>query len=170
MNDDTRSRKALLDEIDALRRENLELKQQLETTDSNENQDSGNTLKDKKTILIVDDNEDTRLIVGDMVVDLGYAPIEAATPSDAIDRVAKAPDAIDLIISDIVMPDEDGPDMIDQILELKPDIKVIFMSGYAEDEIVHDAVYKIQDSKAAFIKKPFSKEELSSLLQETINK
>ena len=169
MTDHTKSKAELIRELNALRSENQRLKQHLAESEIPASQVMAKDMDDSKTILIVDDNEHTRLIVGDMVTGQGYAVVEAATPEDAIERISAAPDTIDLILSDIVMPGEDGPDMVDQIMKINPGIKVIFMSGYAEEEIVHDAVYKIQDSNAAFIKKPFSPEQLESLLRKTMN-
>jgi len=163
MTDDTRSRQELLDELNALRRENEKLKQAFSETEQSISKGSAPP-PGSETILIVDDNEHTRSIVADMVEELGYSPLVAATSGDAIDWFMNTEKKIDLIISDIVMPEGDGPDMIAKILKIKPDIKVIFMSGYAEDEIVHDSVYKIQGSSAAFMKKPFTLAELKSLL------
>ncbi|MDD9303744.1 MAG: response regulator [Desulfobacter sp.] len=169
MTDDTKSRQALIDEINALSAENKRLKQALSC--SQPDLKSGQKAKSVqgKTILIVDDNEHTRTLVADMVMELGYDGVEAATPDDAISFFSSAQDKIDLIISDIVMPGGDGPAMVNKILKIKPDIKVIFMSGYAEDEIVHDAVYQIQDSCTAFIKKPFTLTDLEALIGEQIN-
>ncbi len=164
MTDDIRSRQELVDEINALRRENETLKQTLSEKEQDKSAVSEITPYRNQTVLIVDDNENTRSIVADMVKDLGYSALTAATSGEAIDWFMNTKQRIDLILSDIVMPEGDGPDMIDKILKIKPDIKVIFMSGYAEDEIVHDSVYKIQGSSAAFMKKPFSLAELKSLL------
>lgn len=112
----------------------------------------------------MDDNENTRAIVTDMVDELGYTSLSAATAKEARDCFKTRGEQISLVLSDIVMPGEDGPDMIKEILVLNPEIKVIFMSGYAEDEIVHDSVYKIQDTAAAFVKKPFTLDELKSMI------
>lgn len=167
MTDDTRSRQELVDELNALRRENEILKQTVSTRPEDAKTDSKKDIS--QTILVVDDNEDTRALVTSMVKTLGYAALAAASASEAIDRFIKSGQKIDLIISDIVMPEEDGPGMIDHILKIRPNIKVIFMSGYEEDEIIHDSVYKIRDSSAAFMKKPFSLSELKSLLVKQMN-
>lgn len=160
MTDDLRSKQELVEELKALNRENQRLKQAVAVQ----------TEKDlSKTILVVDDNGETRSIVSTMVEELGYTALTAASAQDAIDRFIKPGLKVDLILSDIVMPEEDGPDMMDQILKIRPDIKVIFMSGYAEDEIVHDSVYKIQDSSAPFMQKPFSLAKLKSLLLGQMN-
>lgn len=164
MTDDTRSRQELVDELNALRRENEKLKQTILKMQQGISSVPEIPPRLDQTVLIVDDNENTRSIVADMVEELGYSSLAAATPDDAFHWFRNSEKKIDLVISDIVMPEGDGPDMIDRILKIRPDIKVIFMSGYAEDEIVHDAVYKIQDSSAAFMKKPFTLAELKSLL------
>jgi len=164
MTDITKSRQELVDEINALRRENKKLKQIISEKEQGRSPIPETGSFRDQTVLIVDDNENTRSIVADMVEELGYTTLAAGTSGDAIDWFMNTEKKIDLIISDIVMPEGDGPDMIDKVLKIKPDTKVIFMSGYAEDEIVHDAVYKIQDSSAAFMKKPFTMAELKSLL------
>lgn len=149
MKDEHKSKEDLIAELESLRRENKQLRDD----------------QTKKTILIVDDNDDTREIVTAIVEDLGYKTIEEADPQQAVNRFSLDPSAIDLVISDIVMPNGGGPEMIDTMVKIKPDIKVIFMSGYAEDEIVHDAVFKIQHSCAVFIKKPFTISEISPLIK-----
>ncbi len=175
MNDYNKSKEELVRELEALRRENQQLKQSTTEPEAEPapNGPSPNepspSPPSEKTILVVDDNDNTRELVADMMDELGYETIEAATAGDAVAIFSKDPDRIDLVISDIVMPEEDGPEMIEHILAIRKDIKVIFMSGYTEDEIVHDSVYRIQDTCAAFIKKPFSLEEIKSLIRDQID-
>ncbi len=157
MKDEHKSKESLIAELESLRRENKQLK----GTESDPQ-------RTEKTILIVDDHEDTRETVTAIVTELGYSTVEEADPQKAVKRFSINPSAIDLVISDIVMPNGGGPEMIDTMAKIKPDIKVIFMSGYAEDEIVHDAVFKIQHSRAVFIKKPFSLTEISPLIKKQI--
>jgi two-component system cell cycle sensor histidine kinase/response regulator CckA len=123
----------------------------------------------KKNVLIVDDNEDTRTFVAAMVKILGCNAIEADSPQQAVEIFTTQKQPIDLVLSDIVMPDGGGLEMVNKIRTLTPDIKVIFMSGYAEDEIVHDQVFEIQKSDAKFIKKPFTVEEIGSLLRQQLD-
>lgn len=155
MSDENKSREELIAELEALRRENQELK-------------SGGQTSRKQTILVVDDNEETREIVQDMVEELGYPTMAAANPEDAVSVFSRNPNQIDLMITDIVMPEGDGPDLVREILKISPRVKVIFMSGYAEDEIVHDAVYKVQDTNAAFIKKPFTLADIRILIDQQL--
>lgn len=169
MRNDSRSRQELVEELNSLRRENEELKRAISPRNNDTPVDPINGPSTKYTILVVDDNKNTRSIVAAMVKKLGYSPIMASTPDEAINNLIKTNKKIDLVISDIVMPEGDGSDMIEQILKIKPDLKVIFMSGYAEDEIVHDSVYKIQNSYRAFMKKPFSLGTLQTLLHKQLN-
>lgn len=163
MNDHDKSKQELIRELEALRRENRQLKQALAGQGAGPGRGYG------KTIMVVDDNDGARELVADMMEELGHEPVEAATAGDAVAMVSKDPGRIDLVITDIVMPGADGPEMIEDILAIRKDIKVIFMSGYAEDEIVHDSVYRIQDTCAAFIKKPFSLAEIDSLIRDQID-
>lgn len=159
MKDQEKSRQELIAELEHLRLENSRLNARLLQGETH-----------KKTLLLVDDNEDTRAAVAAMLKIFNYTIIEAGSPRQAVNIVMEQKNTIDLILSDIVMPDGGGPDMVDQILKIDPTIKVIFMSGYAEDEVVHDDVFKIQRSCASFIKKPFSLEEIGSLLRQALDR
>lgn len=156
MKDEKKSREELIAEIKFLRMENSRLKREL--------------LGISKTILIVDDNDDTRETVVAMIEAFGYAAIGADSPQRAVELFMGQKASIDLILSDIVMPDGGGQVLVNKLIQLKPDIKVIFMSGYTEDEIVHDDVFKVQNSCAQFIKKPFTMEEIGSLLEQQLGK
>jgi len=164
MNDKEKSRDELLAEIRSLRMENSRLNKKISALTPMKNQVL------KETILIVDDNEDARTSVVAMVKQFGYTAIETGSPNRAIELFTDQKASIDLILSDIVMPDGGGLAMVNKIRTLNPDINVIFMSGYAEDEIVHDQVFEIQNSCTKFIKKPFSMEEIRSLLRQQLDK
>ena len=156
MKNEKKSREELVAEIQSLRMENSRLKKKL--------------MRINRTILIVDDNDYTRETVVAMIESFGYAAIGAQSPQRAVELFIEQMASIDLILSDIVMPDGGGQELVKKLIQLKPDIKVIFMSGYAEDEIVHDDVFKVQNSCAQFIKKPFTMEEIGSLLEQQLGK
>ena len=156
MKDEKKSREELLAEIQSLRMENSRLKKGL--------------MRINSTILIVDDNDDTRETVVAMIESFGYTAIGAQSPQRAVELFIEQMASIDLILSDIVMPDGGGQELVKKLIQLKPDIKVIFMSGYTEDEIVHDDVFKVQNSCAQFIKKPFTMKEIGSLLEQQLGK
>ena len=160
MGDENKTCAQLLEELTALRDENLCLRTRIRQNDPIE--------KNGQTILVIDDNTQTRQLVAEMVEELGFTAIARPSSQEAMAAFAGQPDKIDLIISDIVMPGGDGPHLLKQITKISRPPKIIFMSGYAEDEIVHDAVYQIQDSKAAFIKKPFTLTELEALIMDQL--
>jgi len=164
MKDKEKSRDELIAEIRFLRMENSRLNNIISDLTPMGNQAL------KKTILIVDDNEEARISVVAMVKHFGYTAIEADSPHRALELFTDQKISIDLILSDIVMPDGGGLAMVNKIRKLNPDIKVIFMSGYAEDEIVHDQVFEIQNSCTKFIKKPFTMEKIRSLLHQQFDK
>jgi len=75
---------------------------------------------------------------------------------EALELLARG-DPIDLLLSDVVMPGMDGPTMVEQALKERPDLKILFMSGYAEEQL-RDS---INVDKAHFLPKPFSVQELA---------
>lgn len=164
MNDKEKSRDELIAEIRSLRMENSRLNKKISELHPMGNQSL------KKTILIVDDNKNARTAAAEMVKRIDYTVIEADSPQRAVELFTDQKVPIDLILSDIVMPDGGGLAMVNKIRTLNPDINVIFMSGYAEDEIVHDQVFEIQNSCTTFIKKPFTMEEIGSLLRQQLDK
>ncbi len=164
MKDNEKSKDELIAEIRSLRMENNRLTEKISGLSPMGNQAL------KKSILIVDDNEDARKTVVAMIENFGWKAIEADSPQRAVELFTDQKAPIDLILSDIVMPDGGGLEMINKIRILNPGINVIFMSGYAEDEIVHDQVFEIQKSCTKFIKKPFTMKEIGSLLRQQLDK
>ncbi len=86
----------------------------------------------------------------------GYTVITADNGEEALELLARG-DPIDLLLSDVVMPGMDGPTMVEQALKERPDLKILFMSGYAEEQL-RDS---INVDKAHFLPKPFSVQELA---------
>ncbi len=163
MKDEEKSKEALIVELNALRLKYAELNNSFLKMKKSE---EGGT----KTILVVDDNEDTREVIVSMLEALGYKLLEANSSQKALEIVQSNIDTIHLVLSDVVMPKTNGPKMIEQILKVIPGIKVIFMSGYAEDEIVHDDVFNILNKKTAFIKKPFEIKAINRIIRQQFEK
>ncbi len=160
MKDDEKSKQELIAELDQLRRENSLLKQKA-------NDDSADYCRNAgTTILIVDDNDAARKMVVQMLANLGYATLAAASTQEAMDLFRVNHKAIDLILSDVIIPGGSCHEMVMEMLELKSDIRVVFMTGYAEYEIVPDDIFKIQKSRAVLIQKPFTLNEIKALLEQ----
>lgn len=118
------------------------------------------------TVLLVEDEEPLRKVGTDMLRQLGYGVLEAKSPLDALELCrSDAIDTVDLILTDVIMPDMNGKEMCDRILKMRPDIPVLFMSGYTVDFIASKGV--LQES-VHFIQKPFNLQQLSMALKEVM--
>ncbi len=119
----------------------------------------------KGTILIVDDEPAIVRLVKRMAEKLGYRVLEALSPNAAIRMAREHLGAIDLMISDVIMPEMNGKDLMNYIRTIYPNIGVVFMSGYTSNVIAH---HNILDDDMHFISKPFTIKELSHTISEAI--
>jgi two-component system cell cycle sensor histidine kinase/response regulator CckA len=106
-----------------------------------------------ETILLIEDEEQVRRVATEILTPLGYRVLAARDPEDAERICATHPDPIELLLTDVVMPQMDGPQLARRISLLRPRIRVLFMSGYTDDAIVHRGLL---DSEAAFVAKPLT--------------
>ena len=111
-----------------------------------------------KTILVVDDEPEIRKLVAAMLTRSGYRVLSADTGENAIRLFKTNPDT-DLLLTDVVAPGMSGPMIADQIAALKPDIKVLFMSGYDSTQVVQRYV---AGKGYSLLIKPFTMEQLGS--------
>jgi PAS domain S-box-containing protein len=114
------------------------------------------------TILLVEDDEMVRNLTRSMLSALGYEVHAAATAQEARDLCADAQVRIDLLISDVVMPEVKGPELGEQLRAMRPELKVLFMSGYTANVVLRHGVI---DEAVPFIQKPFTVSELSRAVQ-----
>ena len=108
-------------------------------------------LKGNERILIVDDESSIRKLIFDTLGPLGYRCITASDGNEALEVANKYNNDIDLLLTDIVMPGMNGRELSEQLLAEKPDMKVLFISGYSENVITHNAVL---DTTVNYIPKP----------------
>ena len=119
------------------------------------------------TILLVEDNRDVRVLMRDMLVGFGYDVIEAACAEEAIEVVEEFAEPIDLLVSDIVMPRFGGFELAKHLTRLRPGLRVLFVSGYAD----HETVKLVQeDHSAAYLAKPFGPADLASKVAEMLSR
>ncbi len=85
------------------------------------------------TILLVEDEEGLRALNARGLASRGYTVLEAGNGVEAIDVLEKSNGRVDLVVSDVVMPEMDGPTLAQELRTRNPDLKIIFVSGYAED-------------------------------------
>jgi len=118
-----------------------------------------------ETILLVEDDEKLRIIIRQMLLAQGYKVLEAGRGSDAVGLASKHDGPIDLLLTDVVMPQMSGPDLAEQLAALRPAIKVIFMSGYPGGVTSERGVF---DSSACFLQKPFQMDTLARVLRQVL--
>ncbi|MFO7883675.1 MAG: cache domain-containing protein [Desulfobacteraceae bacterium] len=119
-----------------------------------------------ETILLVEDEPSILKMTRMMLERNGYSVLSAATPVKAIEKAKKYSGAINLLMTDVVMPEMNGRDLAGQITLLYPRICLLFMSGYTADVIAHQGVL---DDGVAFIQKPFSMAEMTEKVRELLN-
>jgi two-component system, cell cycle sensor histidine kinase and response regulator CckA len=115
------------------------------------------------SILIVEDEEPLRAITARMLSNIGYSVVDAADGESAIEMVCSGTvPKLDLVITDVVMPGISGRQMIERIRERHPGVKVLFMSGYTDDEVLMRGV---SANGEAFLPKPFSSKSLATAIR-----
>ncbi|MEE4136566.1 MAG: PAS domain S-box protein [Desulforhopalus sp.] len=118
-----------------------------------------------ETILLVEDELDILKMSTMMLEEMGYTVIAAGTPGEAIHLAREHQGRIDLLMTDVVMPEMNGRDLAGNIMSIYPDIKRLFMSGYTANVIAHHGVL---DEGINFIQKPFSMKDLGGKLREAL--
>ena len=118
------------------------------------------------TILLVEDEEAVRSFAARALRMRGYNVLEAGGGEEALEIVKSEAHTIHLIITDVVMPSMDGPTMVRHVKQLKPDLRVIFMSGYAEE------AFRRNDQSSEdihFLPKPFGLKQLAAKVKEVLS-
>jgi two-component system, cell cycle sensor histidine kinase and response regulator CckA len=120
-----------------------------------------------ETILVVEDEKSVRELTVRILQQLGYAILTASCGAEALEVSGAHAGHIDLLLTDVVMPNMSGRQLADHFQESRPKTKVLFLSGYTEDTVVHHGVL---DAGVDFLPKPFSREILSKKLREVLAK
>jgi two-component system cell cycle sensor histidine kinase/response regulator CckA len=118
-----------------------------------------------ETILVVDDEDSLRSVIVDLLQQLGYQILSAASGHDALQLAAEYPDKIDLLLTDVVMDPLAGPALAEKLVQSRPEMKVIFISGYANASLAPDGVLK---PGTVLVNKPFTMKILSAKLREVL--
>jgi two-component system, cell cycle sensor histidine kinase and response regulator CckA len=122
-------------------------------------------LTGRGTILLVEDEEELRALNARGLKSRGYTVIEAGNGVEALGELERQGGHVDIVVSDVVMPEMDGPTLMKELKKRKPDIKIIFVSGYAEDAFDKT----LPDHKQFnFLAKPFTLKQLVTVVKETM--
>jgi PAS domain S-box-containing protein len=120
----------------------------------------------REAILLVEDEEAVRRIAKLALEAHGYAVVEAANGARAIEIAEERRHPIQLLLTDVVMPEMGGRQLAERLNEKFPDMKVIFMSGYTDDSAIRHGII---EEKAVFLQKPFSPAALAKKVRETLD-
>jgi two-component system, cell cycle sensor histidine kinase and response regulator CckA len=122
------------------------------------------------TILLVEDEDAVRAFAVKALERKGYKVLPADGGEEALEILSGDPAAIDLIVSDVVMPNMDGPAMAKVARELRPDVPIIFVSGYAEETLRQSLTDVMDTANVTFLPKPFSLKELAKAVKTVMDK
>jgi len=122
--------------------------------------------KGSETVLLVEDQKELRELVCQMLEMNGYTVVAASDGFEAIEICGKFEGPIQLMLSDVVMPQMGGRELAQRLTALRPDLKVLYMSGYTSDAIVH---HGILDPDTAFLQKPFTPDGLAVKVREVLD-
>ncbi|MBI5632331.1 MAG: response regulator [Nitrospirae bacterium] len=123
-------------------------------------------LRGKETVLVVDDEASIRRLIIDTLTPLGYNAIEASCGEEALQRSAMTKNGIDLLLTDVIMPDMNGHELAVRMKQMRPGMKIIFMSGYTDETI---GSHGIIDPNIKFLQKPLTPKKFATSIRETLD-
>jgi CheY-like chemotaxis protein len=123
--------------------------------------------EDGETILIVEDDDDVRAYLTDVVRSLGYGVAAASNGKLALDLLGQAKTRIDLMLTDVVMPGMNGRELANSATRLRPDLKVLYMTGYSRNAVAHHGRL---DARLDVIQKPITQSDLATRLRDALDR
>jgi signal transduction histidine kinase/ActR/RegA family two-component response regulator len=120
---------------------------------------------DRRKVLLVEDDERVRAFAEEALRDLGYEVVAAESAAEALAQAARTPD-VDLLLTDVVMPDINGRELAEQVLKLKPGLPVLYMTGFTRNAVVHNGTL---DPGVNFMAKPFTVDQLAAKVREALD-
>jgi two-component system, cell cycle sensor histidine kinase and response regulator CckA len=124
-------------------------------------------LTGRGTVLLVEDEDAVRSFAARALQQRGYNVLQAATGVEALERFGAHKGEIDLVVSDVVMPEMDGPTLLQNLRAERPDLKIIFISGYAEDSFRKNLS---EDEEFTFLQKPFDLKQLAGAVKDVLQR
>ena len=118
-----------------------------------------------EAIILVEDEDAVRAFASRALASRGYTVLEADSGISALEQVDEHRDEIDLVISDVVMPEMDGPTLLRELRNRGMDVRIIFISGYAQDAFAKNLE---ENEKFAFLPKPFSLKQLAAAVKDSL--
>jgi PAS domain S-box-containing protein len=119
-----------------------------------------------ETVLLVEDEDGVRALVRQVLSKHGYTVLEARHGGEALLHCERFKDTIHLLITDVVLEQMSGPELAQRLVVLRPDLKVLYVSGYTDDAIIHQGVLK---QGTAFLQKPFTTDALARKIRDILD-
>jgi two-component system, cell cycle sensor histidine kinase and response regulator CckA len=119
-----------------------------------------------ETVLVVEDEDGVRELVRQILTGHGHAVLTARHGRDALLTAERYERPIDLLVTDVVMPEMGGGELVGRLVARRPDLKVLYISGYTNDEVLRRG---IQGAPASFLHKPFTSEDLMRRVREVLD-
>ena len=119
-----------------------------------------------ETILVVEDETAVRKLSASVLAAMGYTVLEAAGAADGLGLAVRYPGRIDLLLTDVIMPGMSGRELAERLVALRPEVKVLFMSGYVDDAIANHGVL---EPGIRLLKKPFAPTSLAREVREVLD-
>jgi CheY-like chemotaxis protein len=121
--------------------------------------------RERETVLIAEDEAPLREVLRSTLEHAGYRVLDAGSAADALDLCSRHDGPVHLLLSDVVMPAMDGPELARRLRDSRPDLRVLFMSGYTDERL---AGHEFSQS-AQHLKKPFSPEVLTATVRAVLD-
>lgn len=112
-----------------------------------------------ETILLVEDEADLREIARVFLSRYGYRVLDASSTDAALSMARDFEGSIDLMLTDVIMPGMSGRQLADKVARLRPSMKIVYMTGYTDDMVVH---HRILEPGIAVLQKPFTRQQLGA--------
>jgi two-component system cell cycle sensor histidine kinase/response regulator CckA len=138
----------------------------MEEADSAADAAPADSPRGSETVLLVEDESEVRRLVRWILENNGYTVLEAAGPGDALEIAARHTGALDLLLTDVVMPQMSGRVLADLLMPERPEMAVLFMSGYTANAVVQHGVL---DSSKAYLQKPFTPDALARAIRRALD-
>jgi two-component system, cell cycle sensor histidine kinase and response regulator CckA len=114
-------------------------------------------MRGTETVLVAEDEDGVRELLRKVLTEFGYSVLTARHGRDALLAAAERAGGIDLLVTDVVMPEMSGRELAETLRDRRPGLKVLYISGYTDDEVLQRGV---SGREMAFVRKPFAAEEL----------
>ena len=119
-----------------------------------------------ETVLLVEDEDSLREVANRMLTRHGYRVITARNGREALEAAMQHPGQIHLVLTDVVMPEMSGGALVERLTAVRPEARVVYMSGYTDNDIVRRGILQ---PGVSFVQKPFSAERLLEIVRETLD-